>query len=211
MSLGEMFSLSKLRIFNSDYLRDKFFLDKTFYNYINPDMKEVIIKSYQDFSKYVNYSSNRQKKNYRTRNDCIRKRIKALCHRHIIKKLNLILSNAKSKRKFTKLNRELSIVVKKELNRTYMESSLQGILELNMTYQTDNKRKSFEAAYNDLVLIDQDKEILSTKIKSLYFEYFKSEDFISDIEKLQKKETQDYIDKYKHLAQTFVKYYTESK
>lgn len=207
---------SNLINLKKQYDQSKYALDCMFLKLVTDDVAEIIKDSINNYTKSqfnkVNCFKTKMikkrkliKENQRV--DCIKKRIKSLCHKYIINKLNSLLTSSKSKLKLYKISRELSTNVKKDYNKEFLSKTLKNIILMNINIQKDTKTNKNLLALAELERLDIANKLIHMRMKDIYIEYFNSDCYQNDVNRLKRKENESYIIKYLKISKQFIEYY----
>ena len=207
---------SNLINLQKQYDQSRYYLDTMFLKLVTDDVAEIIKDSINNYTKsQINLSNCFKTKMIKKRKlikenqrvDCIKKRIKSLCHKYIINKLNCLLSTTKSKFKLYKISRELSTNVKKDYNKEFLNNTLKNIILMNINIQKNTKTNKNLLALAELERLDVANKLIYMRMKDIYVEYFNSDAYQSDVNRLKRKENESYIIKYLKISKQFVEYY----
>ena len=184
-----------------------------------PIIDKVIKKKGKSFNK------KKHKRKYNA--DDIRKKIKARFHKSIKNIINENLRKAGSKKLFTFLPQIFVSSISREKNRRVLNMSFRDLLQSNFVNDVDgNKYKNknvdfakYQRNLSVLKYLDDNPEIcknsgfdLISKMKyaDLLNEYFRSDEFNREIDKLRKEnEDEHYISEYINKSKTYVKFFKE--
>lgn len=160
----------------------------------------------------------------------IRKKIKSNFHKNILIIINTQLKQAGSKLYFQSLPQSFISDITKKSNCDVLEITYEDLFEFiheriinGKNYKKDKNKainKAVEKKYikniETLKYLENNPEISEksgwSRIKNMKYEdllnaYFKSKEFEQNIEKLEKKETKNYINDYIHFSLTYIDHY----
>ena len=181
----------------------------------------------------ISHPEIRNKKGYRIRHrrkynsDDIRKKIKARFHKSIKNIINENLRKAGSKHLFSFLPQIFISSIAREKNRQVLNLTYRELLQKDFLNDIDdnkykNKSVDFSKYKNNLRVLDYlDKNpeicknsgfdiISKMQYSALLEEYFKSDEFEKEINKLREEnEGEDYIKEYRKKAKEYVKFFSE--
>ena len=152
----------------------------------------------------------------RDNQDNIRKKIKrGFINKSLIKKINELLKNSRSKLYFEKLPQNFVCDITKNSNNKILNMTLEEIFENKELYDQkyfDNYNHNLNVLKSkDIQECQELKEILNKKYCELFEEYINSKEFqIDEINRLKNKEMDDaYIEKYIYLAFHFIEFFND--
>jgi hypothetical protein len=144
--------------------------------------------------------------------DNIRRKIKrTFLNSALIQKINMIIKNKGGILFFKKFQQHFVDDVSKKTNRELLNMTLEDIFRKKEMY-IDKELPNY---YHNLTLIESKeiqenedlKNILNLKYSELYEEYINSKDFSIDVDRLKKKNNDNfYIQKYINLAKHFIEF-----
>ena len=150
--------------------------------------------------------------------DNMRKRIYTNAFRNIIKDLNqklLKIKDWEQKLKFCSLSQNIIANVAKTKNKTRMNMSLKELILDDSNCKKDKDTSSWNNNKKILEILESTKnhkdikQILEMKMKDIFNEYLKSDEFQKSIEELnQDGRYFEYIHNYIKVAKNFVEYYS---
>ena len=171
-----------------------------------------------------NYERNLLKKRFRDKRprrenqDNIRRKIKrGFFNNALVKKLNDKLRSNGIIKYFEKFPRHFVNDVNKKKNKQILIMTLQEIFEKKELYSLKDKLCLYNYLHNLEVLESEDikdneefKKIFNKTFRELYEEYINSDEFEKDeINRLKKKNEDEYISKYIYLAKYLLEYFTQ--
>ena len=168
----------------------------------------------------------REKKQRKYKLDNIRKKIKVRFHKKIKNILNENLKNAGSNELFSFLPQFFVGNISKKFNYQYMDKTFEELLSINFSdfqkeyFNKDCDYKQFIKNKKTLEYLKNNPEISKIsgfdklkkmKYRELLSAYFSSLEFEQSIEQLEEEnEIAEYIQKYIHLAKSYISYFTSS-
>ena len=195
---------NKKKIFNINY-REKTSLFTNIENILS--MKE---------EPFMKRKRNPKRRRRRDNQDNIRKKIKrGFINKSLIKKINELLKNSRSKLYFEKLPQNFVCDITKSSNNKILNMTLEEIFENKELYDQkyfDNYNHNLNVLKSkDIQECQELKEILNKKYCELFEEYINSKEFqIDEINRLKNKEMDDaYIEKYIYLAFHFIEFFND--
>ena len=174
-----------------------------------------------------NKKGNRIRHRRKYNSDDIRKKIKARFHKSIKNIINENLRKAGSKHLFSFLPQIFISSIAREKNRQVLNLTYRELLQKDFLNDIDgnkykNKSVDFSKYKNNLRVLDYlDKNpeicknsgfdiISKMQYSALLEEYFKSDEFEKEINKLREEnEGEDYIKEYKKKAKEYIKFFSE--
>ena len=188
-----------------------------------------ILEKMEKFKKFYISRKNTDKQR-KEKEDNIRKKIKSNFHKNILIIINTQLKQAGSKLYFQSLPQSFISDITKKSNCDVLEITYKDLFEFiheriinGKNYKKDKNKainKAVEKKYikniETLKYLENNPEISEksgwSRIKNMKYEdllnaYFKSKEFEQNIEKLEKKETKNYINDYIHFSLTYIDHY----
>ena len=150
--------------------------------------------------------------------DNIRRKIKrGFFNNSLIKKLNEKLQSIKIIKYFEKFPQHFVNDVNRKRNKDILNLTLREIFEKKELYSLKDKLCLYNYLHNLEVLESEDikdneefKKIFNKTFRELYEEYINSDEFEKDeINRLKKKNEDEYISKYIYLAKYLLEYFTQ--
>ena len=150
--------------------------------------------------------------------DNIRRKIKrGFFNNSLIKKLNEKLQSIKIIKYFEKFPQHFVNDVNRKRNKDILDLTLREIFEKKELYSLKDKLCLYNYLHNLEVLESEDikdneefKKIFNKTFRELYEEYINSDEFEKDeINRLKKKNEDEYISKYIYLAKYLLEYFTQ--
>ena len=195
---------NKKKIFNINY-REKTSLFTNIENVLS--IKE---------ESFIKRKRNPKRRRRRDNQDNIRKKIKrGFINKSLIKKINELLKNSRSKLYFEKLPQNFVCDITKNSNNKILNMTLEEIFENKELYDQkyfNNYNHNINVLKSkDIQECQELKEILNKKYCELFEEYINSKEFqIDEINRLKNKEMDDaYIEKYIYLAFHFIEFFND--
>ena len=135
----------------------------------------------------------------------------------MIKKLNEKLQSIKIIKYFEKFPQHFVNDVNRKRNKDILDLTLREIFEKKELYSLKDKLCLYNYLHNLEVLESEDikdneefKKIFNKTFRELYEEYINSDEFEKDeINRLKKKNEDEYISKYIYLAKYLLEYFTQ--
>ena len=165
---------------------------------------------------FMKRKRNPKRRRRRDNQDNIRKKIKrGFINKSLIKKINELLKNSRSKLYFEKLPQNFVCDITKNSNNKILNMTLEEIFENKELYDQkyfDNYNHNLNVLKSkDIQECQELKEILNKKYCELFEEYINSKEFqIDEINRLKNKEMDDaYIEKYIYLAFHFIEFFND--
>ena len=165
---------------------------------------------------FMKRKRNPKRRRRRDNQDNIRKKIKrGFINKSLIKKINELLKNSRSKLYFEKLAQNFVCDITKSSNNKILNMTLEEIFENKELYDQkyfDNYNHNLNVLKSkDIQECQELKEILNKKYCELFEEYINSKEFqIDEINRLKNKEMDDaYIEKYIYLAFHFIEFFND--
>ena len=165
---------------------------------------------------FMKRKRNPKRRRRRDNQDNIRKKIKrGFINKSLIKKINELLKNSRSKLYFEKLPQNFVCDITKSSNNKILNMTLEEIFENKELYDQkyfDNYNHNLNVLKSkDIQECQELKEILNKKYCELFEEYINSKEFqIDEINRLKNKEMDDaYIEKYIYLAFHFIEFFND--
>ena len=165
---------------------------------------------------FMKRKRNPKRRRRRDNQDNIRKKIKrGFINKSLIKKINELLKNSRSKLYFEKLQQNFVCDITKNSNNKILNMTLEEIFENKELYDQkyfDNYNHNLNVLKSkDIQECQELKEILNKKYCELFEEYINSKEFqIDEINRLKNKEMDDaYIEKYIYLAFHFIEFFND--
>ena len=151
--------------------------------------------------------------------DDIRKKIKSRFFKAIKNKINKMLENANSKMYFDYLPQSFIIDVSRQTNKSIVNMSYRELLLYECVYNYIDYQK-YEHNIEVVDYLDKNADICKNshfnkigemKIRDIFKGYLENEDFKLELENLKNKEFEndEYIHRYKELAENFITYYSK--
>ena len=165
---------------------------------------------------FMKRKRNTKRRRRRDNQDNIRKKIKrGFINKSLIKKINELLKNSRSKLYFEKLPQNFVCDITKSSNNKILNMTLEEIFENKELYDQkyfNNYNHNINVLKSkDIQECQELKEILNKKYCELFEEYINSKEFqIDEINRLKNKEMDDaYIEKYIYLAFHFIEFFND--
>ena len=165
---------------------------------------------------FIKRKRNPKRRRRRDNQDNIRKKIKrGFINKSLIKKINELLKNSRSKLYFEKLPQNFVCDITKSSNNKILNMTLEEIFENKELYDQkyfNNYNHNINVLKSkDIQECQELKEILNKKYCELFEEYINSKEFqIDEINRLKNKEMDDaYIEKYIYLAFHFIEFFND--
>ena len=165
---------------------------------------------------FMKRKRNPKRRRRRDNQDNIRKKIKrGFINKSLIKKINELLKNSRSKLYFEKLPQNFVCDITKNSNNKILNMTLEEIFENKELYDQkyfNNYNHNINVLKSkDIQECQELKEILNKKYCELFEEYINSKEFqIDEINRLKNKEMDDaYIEKYIYLAFHFIEFFND--
>jgi len=165
---------------------------------------------------FMKRKRNPKRRRRRDNQDNIRKKIKrGFINKSLIKKINELLKNSRSKLYFEKLPQNFVCDITKSSNNKILNMTLEEIFENKELYDQkyfNNYNHNINVLKSkDIQECQELKEILNKKYCELFEEYINSKEFqIDEINRLKNKEMDDaYIEKYIYLAFHFIEFFND--
>ena len=183
--------------------------------FTNVDMNSFLVE------KEINFLKKKKSKERRPRKDNwdnIRKKIKrGFFNNALINKLNDKLKNMGIIKYFAKFPHHFLNDVNKNRNKEILNMTLREIFENKELFVSENKEDLSSFSHNLKVVesdeIKENKEfkvILNKSFGELYKEYINSDEFkIIEINRLKKKNDDEYIKKYIYLAKHLIEFFSQ--
>ena len=153
-----------------------------------------------------------KKKRRRDNSDNIRKKIKGgFFNGALIKRLNFILKQNRSKLYFVKFHQKFISNITRKSNKKLLNMTLSEIFEKKEVYSSNdlNFKHNLKVVQTKEIKENEElKEILNKKYCELFEEYINSKEFnIDEINRLEEKFDDSYIESYKNLARHFIEFF----
>ena len=195
-------------------------LNKSIYKPLFEDIKQkkFFLFSCMEKDEHIEEGKILQRKRYKIKRkrkenqDNIRRKIKrTFLNSALIQKINMIIKNKGGILFFKKFQQHFVDDVSKKTNRELLNMTLEEIFRKKEMY-IDKELPNY---YYNLTLIESKeiqenedlKNILNLKYSELYEEYINSKDFSIDVDRLKKKNNDNfYIQKYINLAKHFIEF-----
>ena len=195
-------------------------LNKSIYKPLFEDIKQkkFFLFSCMEKDEHIEEGKILQRKRYKIKRkrkenqDNIRRKIKrTFLNSALIQKINMIIKNKGGILFFKKFQQHFIDDVSKKTNRELLNMTLEEIFRKKEMY-IDKELPNY---YYNLTLIESKeiqenedlKNILNLKYSELYEEYINSKDFSIDVDRLKKKNNDNfYIQKYINLAKHFIEF-----
>ena len=195
-------------------------LNKSIYKPLFEDIKQkkFFLFSCMEKDEHIEEGKILQRKRYKIKRkrkenqDNIRRKIKrTFLNSALIQKINMIIKNKEGILFFKKFQQHFVDDVSKKTNRELLNMTLEEIFRKKEMY-IDKELPNY---YHNLTLIESKeiqenedlKNILNLKYSELYEEYINSKDFSIDVDRLKKKNNNNfYIQKYINLAKHFIEF-----
>ena len=195
-------------------------LNKSIYKPLFEDIKQkkFFLFSCMEKDEHIEEGKILQRKRYKIKRkrkenqDNIRRKIKrTFLNSALIQKINMIIKNKVGILFFKKFQQHFVDDVSKKTNRELLNMTLEEIFRKKEMY-IDKELPNY---YHNLTLIESKeiqenedlKNILNLKYSELYEEYINSKDFSIDVDRLKKKNNDNfYIQKYINLAKHFIEF-----
>ena len=195
-------------------------LNKSIYKPLFEDIKQkkFFLFSCMEKDEHTEEGKILQRKRYKIKRkrkenqDNIRRKIKrTFLNSALIQKINMIIKNKGGILFFKKFQQHFVDDVSKKTNRELLNMTLEEIFRKKEMY-IDKELPNY---YHNLTLIESKeiqenedlKNILNLKYSELYEEYINSKDFSIDVDRLKKKNNDNfYIQKYINLAKHFIEF-----
>jgi len=195
-------------------------LNKSIYKPLFEDIKQkkFFLFSCMEKDEHIEEGKILQRKRYKIKRkrkenqDNIRRKIKrTFLNSALIQKINMIIKNKVGILFFKKFQQHFVDDVSKKTNRELLNMTLEEIFIKKEMY-IDKELPNY---YHNLTLIESKeiqenedlKNILNLKYSELYEEYINSKDFSIDVDRLKKKNNDNfYIQKYINLANHFIEF-----
>lgn len=195
-------------------------LNKSIYKPLFEDIKQkkFFLFSCMEKDEHIEEGKILQRKRYKIKRkrkenqDNIRRKIKrTFLNSALIQKINMIIKNKGGILFFKKFQQHFVDDVSKKTNRELLNMTLEEIFRKKEMY-IDKELPNY---YHNLTLIESKeiqenedlKNILNLKYSELYEEYINSKDFSIDVDRLKKKNNDNfYIQKYINLAKHFIEF-----
>ena len=183
--------------------------------FTNTGNNSASFKEETNFIKGKRYKIKRPRKE---NTDNIRKKIKRGFFNHaLLKKLNDKLKSIGSKKYLERFPQNLSSDVNQKRNKEKLEMTLQEIFEKKELYIHENEKGLSNYMHNLKVLQSEEikeneefKEIMSKTFRELFEEYINSDEFkIEEINRIKKKNDDEYIKRYIFLAKHLIKFFSK--
>jgi hypothetical protein len=148
----------------------------------------------------------------RDNSDNIRKKIKGgFFNGALIKRLNFILKQNRSKLYFVKFHQKFISNITRKSNKKFLNMTLLEIFEKKEVYSSNdlNFKHNLKVVQTKEIKENEElKEILNKKYCELFEEYINSKEFnIDEINRLEEKFDDSYIERYKNLARHFIEFF----
>ena len=155
---------------------------------------------------------NKEKRRRRDNSDNIRKKIKGgFFNGALIKRLNFILKQNRSKLYFVKFHQKFISNITRKSNKKLLNMTLHEIFEKKELYSSNdlNFKHNLKVVQTKEIKENEElKEILNKKYCELFEEYINSKEFnIDEINRLEEKFDDSYIESYKNLARHFIEFF----
>ena len=155
---------------------------------------------------------NKEKRRRRDNSDNIRKKIKGgFFNGALIKRLNFILKQNRSKLYFVKFHQKFISNITRKSNKKFLNMTLLEIFEKKELYSSNdlNFKHNLKVVQTKEIKENEElKEILNKKYCELFEEYINSKEFnIDEINRLEEKFDDSYIESYKNLARHFIEFF----
>jgi len=162
---------------------------------------------------FIKRKRNKKKRRRRRDNsDNIRKKIKGgFFNGALIKRLNFILKQNRSKLYFVKFHQKFISNITRKSNKKFLNMTLLEIFEKKEVYSSNdlNFKHNLKVVQTKEIKENEElKEILNKKYCELFEEYINSKEFnIDEINRLEEKFDDSYIESYKNLARHFIEFF----
>ena len=155
---------------------------------------------------------NKEKRRRRDNSDNIRKKIKGgFFNGALIKRLNFILKQNRSKLYFVKFHQKFISNITRKSNKKFLNMTLLEIFAKKEVYSSNdlNFKHNLKVVQTKEIKENEElKEILNKKYCELFEEYINSKEFnIDEINRLEEKFDDSYIESYKNLARHFIEFF----
>ena len=183
--------------------------------FTNTEKNSVLVRNEENRLKRKRGKKRRPRKENQ---DNIRRKIKrGFFNNSLIKKLNEKLQSIKIIKYFEKFPQHFVNDVNRKRNKDILNLTLREIFEKKELYSLKDKLCLYNYLHNLEVLESEDikdneefKKIFNKTFRELYEEYINSDEFEKDeINRLKKKNEDEYISKYIYLAKYLLEYFTQ--
>ena len=183
--------------------------------FTNTEKNSVLVRNEENRLKRKRGKKRRPRKENQ---DNIRRKIKrGFFNNSLIKKLNEKLQSIKIIKYFEKFPQHFVNDVNRKRNKDILNLTLREIFEKKELYSLKDKVCLYNYLHNLKVLESEDikdneefKKIFNKTFRELYEEYINSDEFEKDeINRLKKKNEDEYISKYIYLAKYLLEYFTQ--
>ena len=166
----------------------------------------------------INRKRYRERRARKDNRDNIRKKIKRGFLNHaLIKKLNDKLRNIGSKKYFERFPQNFVSDVNQKRNKEILNMTLREIFEKKELFIHENEKGLSNYSHNLKVVESEEireneefKKILNKSFRELFEEYINSDEFkIEEINRLKKKNGEEYISKYIYLAKNLIEFFSK--
>ena len=183
--------------------------NNSLFNNIENESTEVSLNSGITF---IKRKRNKEKRRRRDNSDNIRKKIKGgFFNGALIKRLNFILKQNRSKLYFVKFHQKFISNITRKSNKKLLNMTLLEIFEKKEVYSSNdlNFKHNLKAVQTKEIKENEElKEILNKKYCELFEEYINSKEFnIDEINRLKEKFDDTYIESYKNLSRHFIEFF----
>ena len=183
--------------------------NNSLFNNIENESTEVSLNSGITF---IKRKRNKEKRRRRDNSDNIRKKIKGgFFNGALIKRLNFILKQNRSKLYFVKFHQKFISNITRKSNKKFLNMTLLEIFEKKEVYSSNdlNYKHNLKVVQTKEIKENEElKEILNKKYCELFEEYINSKEFnIDEINRLEEKFDDSYIESYKNLARHFIEFF----
>ena len=183
--------------------------NNSLFNNIENESTEVSLNSGITF---IKRKRNKEKRRRRDNSDNIRKKIKGgFFNGALIKRLNFILKQNRSKLYFVKFHQKFISNITRKSNKKFLNMTLLEIFEKKEVYSSNdlNFKHNLKVVQTKEIKENEElKEILNKKYCELFEEYINSKEFnIDEINRLEEKFDDSYIESYKNLARHFIEFF----
>ena len=184
-------------------------MNNSLFNNIENESTEVSLNS---GITSIKRKRNKEKRRRRDNSDNIRKKIKGgFFNGALIKRLNFILKQNRSKLYFVKFHQKFISNITRKSNKKFLNMTLLEIFEKKEVYSSNdlNFKHNLKVVQTKEIKENEElKEILNKKYCELFEEYINSKEFnIDEINRLEEKFDDSYIESYKNLARHFIEFF----
>jgi len=173
---------------------------------------------FKEETNLINRKRYRERRARKDNRDNIRKKIKRGFLNHaLIKKLNDKLRNIGSKKYFERFPQNFVSDVNQKRNNEILNMTLREIFEKKELFIHENEKGLSNYSHNLKVVESEEireneefKKILNKSFRELFEEYINSDEFkIEEINRLKKKNGEEYISKYIYLAKNLIEFFSK--